>query len=298
MPMTRAETTFEARSASLLLPRPSLATCIVLGVVRDTRGRTLAHEDRFNHFPLSPYCSLTWHVEGRLHLVKTDAEAKAPETGAPLPRLMVSGPGSGPVTTWSAGPVFVLTVSFYPDVWEALTGTSVLPLFDKHVAGENVLPPDLVETLLPVFREAGAEQSFACFEEQIAQRWAQRRSKGGVSPFWMRDWATALAARAALSSTGRSLRQLQRRVKHQTGRTQRELALLVRNEELFARVMSDEPGTAPDHAGLAVDAGFADQAHMIREVRRMTGMPPARILRLIATEESYWPYRLLGMRYG
>ena len=167
-----------------------------------------------------------------------------------------------------------------------------------HVAGENVLPPDVVETLLPVFREGSAEQRFARFEEQIAPRWAHRRPKGGVSPFWMRDWATALAARAALSSTGRSLRQLQRRVKHQTGRTQRELALLVRNEELFARVMSDEPGTAPDHAGLAVDAGFADQAHMIREVRRMTGMPPARILRLIATEESYWPYRLLGMRYG
>ncbi len=293
--MTRADTKLQARGAALLLPRPSLAGCIVLGIVRDTRGRTLPREDRFNHFPLSPYCSLTFHFEGQLHLVETDAHMNAPETGIALPRLMVSGPGSAPVTTWSEGPVFVLTVGFYPDVWEVLTGTRIAPLFNRHLAGEDVLRPDLIEMLLPVFQNGSAEQKFARFEEQIAQLWAQRRPKGGVSPFWMRDWATALATRAALSSTGRSLRQLQRRIKRQTGRTQRELSLLVRNEELFARVMSD--GTGNDYAGLAVEAGFADQAHMIREVRRMTGMPPAKILRLIATEESYWPYRLLGMRY-
>jgi NAD(P)-dependent dehydrogenase (short-subunit alcohol dehydrogenase family) len=48
---------------------------------------------------------------------------------------------------------------------------------------------------------------------------------------------------------------------------------------------------------LAAEAGYADQAHMGREVRRITGMPPAKIVNLIATEESYWPYRLLGERY-
>lgn len=293
--MNPQATQSQQAKATMLLPRPSLAACVVLGIVRDTRGSALPHKDRFNHFPLSPYCALTWHLEGQLHLVTNEAEKGAPETGVALPKLMVSGPGSAPVTTWSAGPVLVMTVGFYPDVWEVLTGTSVAPLFDKHLAAADVLPPDLVETLATVFHAGTVEQRFARFEDEIAALWARRRPRSGLSPFWMRDWTQSLATRAALSGTGRSLRQLQRRIKRQTGRTQRELALLARNEELFARVMTDD--AKPDYAGLAADSGFADQAHMGREVRRMTGMPPATILRLIATEESYWPYRLLGMRY-
>jgi AraC-like DNA-binding protein len=45
-------------------------------------------------------------------------------------------------------------------------------------------------------------------------------------------------------------------------------------------------------AELAFNAGFSDQAHMCREVRRMTGLSPEEIRRAIDTEESFWVYRL------
>jgi len=42
------------------------------------------------------------------------------------------------------------------------------------------------------------------------------------------------------------------------------------------------------------DAGFADQSHMGREVRRVTGLAPGRLDDLIASDEAFWFYRLIG----
>lgn len=55
---------------------------------------------------------------------------------------------------------------------------------------------------------------------------------------------------------------------------------------------------ALDLAGLAGDLGFADQSHMGREVRRLTGLSPARLNGLIATHEAFWFYRLLDESLG
>ena len=46
-----------------------------------------------------------------------------------------------------------------------------------------------------------------------------------------------------------------------------------------------------------VEGGFADQSHMGRAVRRATGFSPARLNRMIESEESFWCYRLLGQRF-
>lgn len=58
---------------------------------------------------------------------------------------------------------------------------------------------------------------------------------------------------------------------------------------------SSTPGsTAADNlAALALSAGFSDQSHMGREVRRVTGIPPGRFRQLIDTEEAFWFYRLI-----
>jgi hypothetical protein len=47
-----------------------------------------------------------------------------------------------------------------------------------------------------------------------------------------------------------------------------------------------------DAAALAHDGGFADQAHMIRATRRITGFTPAEFARRFSEDESFWLYRL------
>ncbi len=48
---------------------------------------------------------------------------------------------------------------------------------------------------------------------------------------------------------------------------------------------------------IAIDAGYADQSHMGRAVRRATGFSPARLNRAIENEEAFWCYRLFGERF-
>jgi len=56
-----------------------------------------------------------------------------------------------------------------------------------------------------------------------------------------------------------------------------------------------EPTATP--AELAAEAGFADQSHLGRALKRATGFSPVSLNRKIATEEPFWCYRLLGERF-
>jgi AraC-like DNA-binding protein len=45
-------------------------------------------------------------------------------------------------------------------------------------------------------------------------------------------------------------------------------------------------------AELAADTDYADQSHLCRETRRMTGFSPDDLRRRIGSEEAFWAYRL------
>jgi AraC-like DNA-binding protein len=80
---------------------------------------------------------------------------------------------------------------------------------------------------------------------------------------------SALAAELALSE-----RHLLRRVRAAAGYGPRTLARILRFQRLLALAQ-----TRPDSlAGLAAEAGYADQPHMTGEVRRLAGAPPTAIL--------------------
>jgi len=107
----------------------------------------------------------------------------------------------------------------------------------------------------------------------------------------LHDWARALAMRAAVSGVGRSLRQAERRVKGWTGLPMRELRGMGRAEQAFFRTVTDGEG-AVNWADIAADTGYADQSHLSRETRRITGFPPGELRRRIVEDESFWVYRI------
>ena len=96
--------------------------------------------------------------------------------------------------------------------------------------------------------------------------------------------------RAATSSAGRSLRQIERRVKTWAGLPMRELRAVSRAERAFLAAMSSEGPV--NWAELAADTDYADQSHLCRETRRMTGFSPDDLRRRIVSEEAFWAYRL------
>jgi hypothetical protein len=47
-----------------------------------------------------------------------------------------------------------------------------------------------------------------------------------------------------------------------------------------------------DWPGLAAEEGFADQAHLVRAVKRITGFSPTVFTQRYLEDESFWLYRL------
>jgi AraC-like DNA-binding protein len=102
----------------------------------------------------------------------------------------------------------------------------------------------------------------------------------------------ALSLRAATSSKGRSLRQIERRVKQWAGLPLRELHLLAHAESAFLEILNAEQLQPFSWVDAALAAGYADQSHLCRNSRRITGFTPEAIRKGMRNDAGFWVYRL------
>ena len=276
----------------LILPHSALAGCVALAVARDTCKGTFTPAERLNYFPATPFVSLSLFLLGETILPSRtkDSEGRISR----LPDIAVFGPQRGPVVTLNPGPVTALTVAIFPDAFQALTGTQISDLVDRNCAAQDVLPQDVMAVCLAARAARDAEAAFEVFEAGLAPIWKVKRTRGSLQPRRAVDWSLRLASAAATHGMGRSLRQIERRVKDWTGQTQRDLATLRRAEQTLLSVLGRMGEDREDWAGTADAQGYSDQAHMIREVRRITGLPPEQLRRRMKTDKAFWCYRLLG----
>lgn len=287
-------------SAEIIWPRPALAGCIFCMIVRDTRGVRLNARERFNFFPASPLACVTQIITGEIHLVGGTEQMAAPWTGARMPPLALGGAQLGPLVSWNPGETYVLTVAFYPDAFAQMTGLDLADFTGRTVAAEAHLPDAVLAPCRRFFeavKRDGLADHFSGFEDEIEALWSAVRSDQGPALKWLKDWTRSLVARAALSGAGRSARQVARRVKSWTGVSQRDLKSLGHSEELYAEIHRALEKGELDWGDLAAASGFADQAHMIRQMRRHTGFTPEELRRFAPSEEALWGYRLLGQYF-
>ncbi|HYH22015.1 MAG TPA: helix-turn-helix domain-containing protein [Azospirillum sp.] len=287
-----------APSARLLFPRPDLSACVFMGVERDTRGIALSDGQRFNYYPATPMSLVSWIFEGTLHMVEARGDDGRPVLGPPLPRLILSGPQRRPMASWSPGPVHALSVAFYPDSLARLTGAGAESLVDRILPLEAAVSGPFAAACRSLLAPEAADAAFHHLEALLEPLWSGPNPREASLMPLMGDWLRTLAVRAALSRAGRGVRQAQRRVKAWTGQSHRDLQLFARVEDVAVRASRSRDAGPLDLAGLASDAGFADQSHMGRAVRRMTGLAPGRLNELMAEDEAFWFYRLIGERFG
>jgi AraC-like DNA-binding protein len=263
------------------------------GVERDTRGCELSDLERFNYYPATPLASISWVFEGTLHLVDDTArfpsEPPGVALGAALPRMTFSGPQRRPTVSWSPGPVHALTVGFYPEGLARLLGRPIGPWLDRTVPLDEVAPAAMLAICDAVLY---SDDPFARLQEELEASWSVSVVTSPVP--LLSNWVRGLATRAAHSGAGQGLRQWQRRVRDWTGHSQRDLQRFVRLEEAFIRRHACGGTGEPSLADVAADAGFADQSHMGREIRRATGMPPGRFGERLAHDQAFWYYRLIA----
>jgi AraC-like DNA-binding protein len=144
-----------------------------------------------------------------------------------------------------------------------------------------------------VLTDSGDDARMERIQDFLEPRWQAVRPALPLRAHRYLDWAQSLAAHAALSGPGKSLRQMERRVKRWAGLPMRSLLGMGRAERVFFNGMAEaaERG-APNWAELADASGYADQSHLCRDVRRVTGFSPEELYRRIQQDEGFWSYRL------
>ncbi|WP_298858448.1 helix-turn-helix domain-containing protein [uncultured Sulfitobacter sp.] len=272
--------------SQLILPPKTLSNCIAGCIVRDTRGVPLSVTDRVNYFPASPLYTVTLTFAGRIHMADQILPLEQLRKRPCAPKRLFMPPQSKPQMSWSSGPIWAMTVAFYPDAWQRLGGTL------------DGAPPETIEDALSLLETGLLEISWSEFWQEMSTIWA--KSEGSDWPTnWsgsdrLKDWTNHLMGQLLQTGLGRSLRSTQRRLQRWTGLDKQALEFFARIEEVH-RLISAEPTATP--AELATEAGFADQSHMGRSLKRATGFSPVSLNQKIATEESFWCYRLLGERF-
>lgn len=123
-----------------------------------------------------------------------------------------------------------------------------LPQLEASIAALSAF---LEQYLLPLSIDARIETA--------VQRLEERDGVGPIAP--------------AVAASGMGERAFQAAFKAKVGLSAKELARIFRLQATIRMLDSDELSVAE----LAVDGGFADQAHATREVRRVMGTTPARL---------------------
>ncbi|MDI4634747.1 helix-turn-helix transcriptional regulator [Pelomonas sp. V22] len=275
--------------ARLWLPPLNLAGCVRAGFLRDTRGLALQDAELDTYYPASPLVCLTWTFEGSAEWLASPGFVP-PSAGFQVWPVALSGPVTGP-THLRVAPsgVHGLQLLFLPDAFRLLTGIDAASLVDRCVDAASLLPPDWCEWAASLAGLVDDEARLASLEAFLAPRWQPLRSQEGVGQRYS-QWLEALAVRAAGSAAGRSLRSFERRIKAFTGLPMRELRAVSRGEQAFLAAVAG--AEAPAWAQLAVEADYADQSHLCRETRRLTGFSPEELRRRMREELAFWPYRL------
>ncbi len=150
------------------------------------------------------------------------------------------------------------------------TGPGVLGVPASEVVDQQV-PLEALWPAAQVRAVAEADDPLAALTTAATRRW-QPPDRAMV--------ALAGAARAGLPVSltadrcGLSARQLQRRSFHAFGYGPKTLHRILRLQRAVAMARAARP-----FARVAADAGYADQAHLAREVRALSGLPLSGLLR-------------------
>jgi AraC-like DNA-binding protein len=278
-----------AATVRLVAPRLSLASCVRAYITRSTLGRPLLPpEQRLNRFPATMHCGITWLIRGSSLIVEP-----APEhPGEPLPPVMFVGPQTRPSTTYNPGPVQVFMVVLFPQALHALTGIDLSRVVNRISPLAPVIDGAWLDMSQQVMAAGDDDDRVLLVERFLEPMWRAARARGTARGGVLGDSAHALAAHAAAAGWGRSARSLERRIKSWAGQPLRTLRRMSRVEQSFVEARGAMLAGTLSWADVAARGGYADQPHLCREVREVTGLSPTELARKAREDESYWVYRI------
>jgi len=181
----------------------------------------------------------------------------------------VAGPDTGPVRTEATAGVVTLGVRFLPAAGGPVLGLPLSELRDQRVSVADLLPAQ-ARFLTPALSPEAAAARLLDVTGRLACDGTPDPAAARVAAL-LRD--PAARTEDITARTGLSERQLRRRVHAAAGYGPKTLQRVLRFQR-FVRLL-DASAALPDLAAAAARAGYADQAHLTRECRALSGCTPA-----------------------
>lgn len=273
-------------------PAPALADLVQGYMLRDMRGQPgCPAAGRINRYPALPFCCINFVLEGQLAIVPSDPSREPPGRLTALPPAYLMGANTRPFASTDIGPVHVLSIVFHTSAFACFSGLSMEWLADR------VLPlgalPDTDWAALDRSLRMEATGRLEHLEYFLRQRWQSSGQDFDPAPQAAALLLGKIPVAAVAEQLGWSTRTLERRIRRGFGLAPRQLRHLLRATSVFrAARETRQLNEGGNLAHLATEYGYADQAHMSRELRAWSGVSPSKLLAGVATDESYWVYRL------
>jgi AraC-like DNA-binding protein len=243
-------------------------------VTRDPRELGSAWRQFQRHGTRAPAPDLAPFVD-RYSLVEWDYAEPYRQMMVPYPHVHltlrtdrvpeVHGVATGRIVRVLDGSARMLAITFRPGGFRTFLGASVSTLTDRTVPVADI----------PGLPGGGPDE----MEVAAVERWLRAAAP---APDPTADWAASVVARIAAEPgitrvdllaerCGCSVRRLQRVFAEYVGVGPKWVIRRYRLHEVTERMAR---GDTTDWAGLAVELGYADQAHFIRDFAAMFGEPP------------------------
>ncbi|KUJ53795.1 hypothetical protein ACZ90_66620 [Streptomyces albus subsp. albus] len=202
---------------------------------------------------------------------------------------MIYGPHIQPKVLGHAGSMEGVAICVLPWTAYTLFGASMGDLADSVVDASAVLGPRIRHLAEAMSEATGWPDRFSILDQTLLRWTALAAASREPAPPVLHAWdvltrtAGTVPIRELAAGIGWSQRQLEIRFRDQIGLSPKRLARVLRLNRSIS-VLSK--GSSQTEA--AITCGFYDQAHLTREFKALTGMPPGRFLAGLAPSCS-WP---------
>jgi AraC-like DNA-binding protein len=185
--------------------------------------------------------------------------------------LLVAGPDTGPYLGSSAPDAWFVGLRFAPGTGPTVLGVPADELTDQRLPASDLWPTAYVRELTD--RLAAADRPGRMLESLAIERLARVGPPDPAPIAIARDLGAGRSVAETARQAGFSERQLHRRCLSAFGYGPKTLARVLRVNRALALARSGMP-----LVDVGVYAGYADQAHLSREVRTLTGVSPRTLL--------------------
>ncbi len=194
------------------------------------------------------------------------------------PVAFVAGPATSAAMVFPVGPAVRVDVKLKPIGAARLFGPVLDELADRRVELDALLPARSATRFVDQLVDAGWDHRLALVEGLLADQVAAAPAiEERVAWAWQQLWQScgAVPIGHLVAEVGWSHRHFIRQFRRHTGLTPKAAGQLIRLSTTLAALQAGEGSLA----GLAVRAGYYDQAHMARELRRAVDATPGQIIR-------------------